>query len=119
MRRDYQRNADDRYSDPDVLATQYQVGKSAFFEVQLTIAENESRAVSGGSSSGSGGTVNVSVLDGGTGGGGGGYYCPERSQYVWVESCGVPFPMEAVLLVGRKDLSLFNPLTGNFNKLLS
>lgn len=51
----YLRNVDDTTSDPDLIAARYRAGRSAFFEVALTLAEQaENLKATSGASSGTG-----------------------------------------------------------------
>lgn len=125
---------EDIYSDPDLLSTNYRIGRSAFFEASSSsgdFAESQSRGdvtgnpaavassgggggIGGDSGSGAGGSNPGDDFGGSTGGDDGGFHCPEISQYVWAENG----PIKAgrlPKLVGK--VKLLNPLTGNYNLL--
>jgi hypothetical protein len=51
------RNIDDGYSDPDIIAAQYKAGGTAYFEVELTLAEFNDRIVA--NSGGNAGSPNL------------------------------------------------------------
>lgn len=110
----YWRNIEDGYSDPDIIAAQYQVGGTAYFEVQLTLAEYEDRIVpnSGGLQ---GSPTLIAALGGSIGPG-----CPEVNEYVWIGDEGQkPRAIKAKSLLKRQgDIKLYNPITGNFNLLI-
>jgi hypothetical protein len=113
MPQSYFKNFDDGYSDPELIAAQYQIGRNAFFEVQLALAEyaDAQNSASGGVA----GSPDLAAAIGvGTSTGGGGGFCPERSQWVRVENHK---SLKAANLIGREGLGLYNPITRNFNKL--
>lgn len=67
------RQIEDAYSDPDIIAAQHRAGRSAFFEVQLVLAELDERIASAGSGGLLGSPTFVEVQSqGGIGEGGGG-----------------------------------------------
>lgn len=103
-------NFEDGLSNPDVIGTAYQVGRNAFFEVQLTLAELYDQRSAMDSSTASSTTTPVLV------GGGGIFGCPRVDQYVWVDEHKA---VKAKSLVGRNDIHLYNPITRNFNRLVS
>lgn len=107
MPKGYYRNVDDSYSDPELIATQYQVGRNAFFEVQLTLAEFADSIQSG--TGGLAGSPDIAQsLAEGTGVIG----CPHIDQYIWIEG------MQAVKASNLIDTNIpvYNPLTRNFNR---
>ena len=106
MPRGYYRNVDDQYSDPELIATQYKVGRNAYFEVQLTLAEFAESIQSG--TGGLQGSPDIAQSLAGTGVGG----CPQVDQYVWT------LGMEAIRASKLVDTEspIYNPLTRNFNK---
>lgn len=112
----YYRNVDDAISDPELIAAKYLIGRSAYFEVQLTLAElsDNIASIAGGIS---GSPVVISAV---------GYesptinpQCPTLDQYIWVEKDEKPWPLMVKTVL--KDFSnhrLYNPVTGNFNKIV-
>lgn len=104
MPRGYYRNVDDQYSDPELIATQYKVGRNAYFEVQLTLAEFAESIQSG--TGGLQGSPDIAQSLAGAGG------CPQVDQYVWT------LGMEAIRASKLVDteIPIYNPLTRNFNK---
>lgn len=117
--KNYFRNQDDVVSDPELIATKYLIGKNAYFEVTLALAEKEALDSSRGSTSVSQEAAVSFVYGGGGGGGGGGFGCPEKEEPVWVESkSGNPMAITAKdLLKSSQNWKLYNPLTRNFNAL--
>lgn len=112
MPRGYYRNVDDGYSDPELIATQYQVGRNAYFEVQLTLAEFADSIQSG--TGGLQGSPDVAQALAGAGVSGG---CPRVDQYVWVDDYQA---VKAKTLIGQEGkIRLYNPITRNFNVLKS
>jgi uncharacterized membrane protein len=70
-RRDYQRNQDDIYTDPSLVSSRYQLGRNAFFEVELALAELDNKSIN----SSGGGSSSAGVSGGSLGGlGGGGWW---------------------------------------------
>jgi hypothetical protein len=102
------RQFDDGHSDPDLIATQYRVGRNAFFEVQLTLAEFAD-AQRGGGTAGSPNLVAAIGIGEGSGAG-----CPEVSQWFRTDN---HVPVRAGALVGKQGIPIYNPITRNFNKL--
>lgn len=105
-------NFEDGLSNPDVIGTAYQVGRNAFFEVQLTLAEiSEQRSAMNSS------TASSSVTPVLVGGGNGGIFgCPRVDQYVWIDEHKA---VKVKSIVGRDDVKLYNPITRKFNRLVS
>jgi len=114
MGQGYFRNIDDSYSDPTLVASQYQIGRNAYFEVSLTLAEYADSL-----DSLRGGVVGSPDLAQSLAGayGGIGIGCPEVSQYVWVDGHKT---IRAKKLIGQEGrVRLYNPITRNFNVLKS
>lgn len=118
----YLTTQDDVYSDPDIIAGRYKVGRNAFFEVELTLAEFQGgqRSSSGGSSSG--GSILISSPDflAATGNSDVGFKCPEVNQYVW--SVVGDFSMRPIMaksLLTNREHYLYNPITRNANRVIS
>ena len=63
------RRIEDAYSNPDILAAQHRTGRSAFFEIQLVLADYAER-VSAASGGGLQGSPTFIEAQGGYGGGG-------------------------------------------------
>lgn len=112
------RNTDDELSDPELLASRYRIGRSVFFEVELATADIFDRV-----------SVNFSSLQATAVGleassifasGVGGIGCPEENQVVLVKSIDNTLSSIKVKnLIGKnKTFFLYNPLTGNYNKLV-
>lgn len=115
-KRNYLTNTDDPFSDPELIATKYRVGKNAFFEVELALGELESyQSRSAGSS------ININEIQAlYSGGVGFGPSCPWELENVWVNKDNTPCPVKAYELLKRpKSWDLYNPLSRNFNKLKS
>lgn len=110
MGQSYYRNVDDSYSDPALIATQYQVGRSAYFEVQLVLAEfADSLSSLSGGLAGSPDVAQAVAASGVVGG------CPEVGEYVWADGCK---PVKAKTLLNQEGkVSLYNFITGNYNVL--
>jgi len=109
MGQGYFRNIDDSVSDPTLIGSQYQIGRNAYFEVSLTLAEYADSL-----DSLRGGVVGSPDLAQSLAGayGGIGVGCPEISQYVWIDD------HKAIRAKRLKvGMSLYNPITRNFNKL--
>jgi hypothetical protein len=126
MARNYLRNSDDPMSDPEAIAARYQLGRNAFFEVALTLAEQRDNERANGASSGSAASAGSIALvsSGGYGGYGGGGFCPREDMYVWVCNADAADirPVRVHYLAdncGRKQFHLYNPITKNANKLVS
>jgi hypothetical protein len=115
----YLRNADDAYSDPELIAAKYQVGKNAYFEVSLALAEYAEGRGSG--SGGSSGSTNPILIQASYGGGGiiHGSGCPEENQMIWVGDTGRdPLAIRVnEVLKSFKYYKLYNPLSRNFNEI--
>lgn len=111
MGQGYFRNVDDGYSDPALIATQYQVGRSSYFEVQLVLAEfADSLSSLSGGLAGSPDVAQAVAASGAIGGG-----CPERNEYVWID---VHKAVKAQTLLNQEGkVSLYNFITGNYNVL--
>lgn len=112
MTQTYFKNFDDSHSDPDLIAAQYRIGRNAFFEVQLTLAEyaDAQDSASGGV------TGSPMLLDAiGISVDGGGFGCPEKSQWIRTDNHK---PMKAGSLVGKEGMGIYNPITRNFNPLV-
>lgn len=115
MGQGYFRNVDDGYSDPELIAAAYLVGKSAYFEVELTLSEFNDRIIA--NSGGLAGSPNL-IAATASGPGGSGIGCPEENQWVWVESSlGVNHIKAKSLLDLEGDIRLYNPMTRRFNVL--
>lgn len=106
----YFRNQDDAHSDPYLIGMQYQVGRNAFFEVSLTLAEmaDANSSLRGGEAA-SPDVVQVQYGSAFTNN------CPEVNQYIWIDERKA---VKARSIVG-KDVNLYNPVTRNFNRLVS
>lgn len=118
---EYFRNSDDAYSDPDVISTNYQVKRNAFFEVNRNLAiYNENQTSGGGGNQGSPTLIAATGGGGGYGGGGGGEGgCPHVDQYVWVERGTRVVPIKAKSLLKKVGkVRLYNPITRHFNLLI-
>lgn len=111
MGQGYFRNTDDSYSDPDNIATNYKVGRNAFFEVLLTLDELNEKIVPN-----TGGTQGSPAFIAATSGfSGGGVGCPEINEHVWLDKKNTCLASE---LIGKEGkIALYNPLTGNSNEL--
>ena len=107
---DFYTHSDDGYSDPEVISVGYQVGRSAFYEVQLTLAEFASAQQS--ASGGVLGSPNLIQAQADIPGQGEGT-CPQKDEYIWGKR-----PMKASTLVGKTGIPIYNPITRNFNELL-
>lgn len=116
MGQGYFRNVDDGYSDPDLLSAAYKIGRSAYFEVELTLAEFNDRIIANGG--GLQGSPNL-IAATAAGPGGIGYGCPEKDQFIWI---GSETQFEAVkaktLLKLVGNIRLYNPITAKFNLLI-
>lgn len=112
MPQTYFKNFDDGHSDPDLIAAQYRIGRNAFFEVQLALAE-----YADDQDSASGGVAGSPQLLGaiGIGAGGGDRGCPEKSQWVRADNHK---SLKAGSLIGKEGIGIYNPVTRNFNKLV-
>lgn len=114
----YFRNSDDQHSDPLLIGTQYQVGRNAYFEVALTLAElaDANTSLRGGNPGSP--DVAQAVIAGSGGGTQGG--CPALDQYVAVGTNHDDLRcIKAKSLAGRQgEISLYNPITRNFNLLV-
>lgn len=113
MSQTYFKNFDDSHSDPELIAAQYRIGRNAFFEVQLTLAE-----YAGAQDSASGGVagspmlldaIGISIDSGGFIG------CPEASQWIRTDNHK---SLKAGNLVGKEGITIYNPVTRNFNPLV-
>lgn len=117
MGQGYWRNVDDGYSDPEMLSAAYQIGRSAYFEVELTLAEYNDRIQA--NSGGLAGSPNL-IAATASNGSGTGIGCPEENQWVWVESKGEVNHLKAKSLLDLAgEIKLYNPLTGKFNLMAS
>lgn len=108
-------NQDDAISDPDVIFIKSLVGRSPYFEVELTLSELSERA-SGLNSSG--GSVGSSALGAYGYSGPGGIYtpgCPTLDQYIYTEKRIV----QAKDLLKYKDLKLWDPVEGCHNSIVA
>jgi hypothetical protein len=124
VRKDFQRNYDDGRSDPDLVATSYQVGRSAFLETGIVLGQFSGSGGSsggGGASGGSGGSSGgASDGSGGFEGGGGGFEggCPQLSQRLLTkdgyERCDKIYSK----YLSGEDVFLLNPITGNSNRIV-
>jgi hypothetical protein len=117
MPRGYFRNVDDAQSDPDNIVARYLVGHNAALEVALTLEElaENIKSASGGSQGGALQAIILTETGPSPTGGGGSGVCPEISQRLLTEEgywdCGKIYDK-------YPDVSLFNPLTGNFNRIV-
>lgn len=109
------RNVDDSRSDPEILAAGFQIGRSIAYEVDVTLAEFNDRIVpNGGGLPGSPALISAIYSETPQEGGG---FCPEVNQYVWVGTNEQNLrPIKVKSLTGKEgEISLYNPITRNFN----
>lgn len=123
MGQGYFRNQDDAISDPELIAARARIGRSIFFEVQLTLAEfaDNLSSLSGGVV-GSPDYINSIALEAPSSVSQGG--CPTLDCEILAGEVGFtrddePFIVKARDLVGQVGhISLYHPLTREYNLLI-
>ena len=127
----YLRNQDDFLSDPEILTARHKIGRSVFFEVELTLSEEKQKEQSMKDPS----KFNMALslesnslfrvgglryFGGGGFGGGEEFGCPEVSDYIWVGKPGEkPYSIRVMSLLKKEaNFLLYNPITRNFNKII-
>lgn len=129
----YERNQDDVQSDPELIAARHRIGRSIFFEVELSLSEQRQKEQTIKDQS----RLNMALgyesnpittnygynsifID--AYGNDVPYGCPFIEDYILVGEKGqLPRPILAKSLVSRgsSNYSLYNPITKNFNKVKS
>lgn len=117
----YYRNQDDGISDPELIAVNYLIGRSAFFEIELTLAEfSDNLASLSGGNAGSPlvqtalGLESPVIIGGGN--------CPLLSNYLWIEKYDLPNPVRVKTAYHRflrgENVMVYNPVSRSFNKMV-
>lgn len=121
MGQGYFRNTDDSISDPELIAGRYRIGRSAFYEVQLTLAEfSDTNVSASGGINGSPTFIEAVGLESPFIG------CPSMDEFIWIKvndkPNSKPLPVKVSELWERyqaqKKIEVFNPLSNNYNRLI-
>lgn len=111
-RRGVQRQIEDGYSDPDYIIAKYMLGRNAYFEVELVLADLADRERLANRGSFDIASFNFTGESDGIGTIG----CPEEDDLVWVKGDSGPITVKARELLDKKHL-VFNPMQGTYHKL--
>lgn len=111
----YFKNVEDGISDPFLIEARFQIGRSIAYEVEVTLGEYNDRIVpNGGGLQGSPALIAATYAEQQFPNG-----CPEVNQYIPVGTTEQDLRyIKAKSLVGRVgEISLYNPISRNFNLL--
>lgn len=108
------RQIEDGYTSPGSIETMYRIGRNAYFEVELALAERGNTDFDSNVNSSS--LTNITAQ--GYEGDGGILGCPDFKDFVWIKDIhGEIYPIRAQSLLFPQDRYLYNPVTGHFNRL--